>query len=74
MDLKKSWREKILSFTSHINIYPSDNLNIDDLKSIIDSDNNISGYSIVYRDEILISSSKTSNVPVLYIMLMKRLR
>ena len=38
----------------HINIYPSD---IDDLKSIIKSDNNISGYSIVYRDEILISSS-----------------
>ena len=62
---EKELREKILSFTSHINIYPSDNLNIDDLKSIIKSDNNISGYSIVYRDEILISSSKTSNVPVL---------
>ena len=62
---ERELRDKILSFTSHINIYPSDNLNIDDLKSIIKSDNNISGYSIVYRDEILISSSKTSNVPVL---------
>ena len=62
---ERELRNKILSFTSHINIYPSDNLNIDSLRSIIKSDDNVLGYSIVYRNEVLISSSKTSNVPVL---------
>ena len=62
---ERELRNKILSFTSHINIYPSDNLNIESLRSIIKSDDNVSGYSIVYRNEVLISSSKTSNVPVL---------
>ena len=35
---EKELRDKILSFTSHVNIYPSDRVTIDDLEDIILND------------------------------------
>ena len=62
---EKELRDKILSFTSHVNIYPSDSLTIRDLEDIIDTDNNIKGYSIVQKNEVLLSSDEVKNIPVI---------
>ena len=51
---EKELRDKILSFTSHVNIYPSDRVTIRDLEDIIDTDKNIKGYSIVQKNEVLL--------------------
>ena len=62
---EKELRDKILSFTSHVNIYPSDRVTIRDLEDIIDTDTNIKGYSIVQKNEVLLSSDEIKNIPVI---------
>ena len=62
---EKELRDKILSFTSHVNIYPSDRVTIKDLENIIDTDENIKGYSIVQKNEVLLSSDEIKNIPVI---------
>ena len=62
---EKELRDKILSFTSHVNIYPSDRVTIRDLEDIIDTDKNIKGYSIVQKNEVLLSSDDIKNIPVI---------
>ena len=62
---EKELRDKILSFTSHVNIYPSDNVTIKDLEDMIDTDKNIKGYSIVQKNEVLLSSDEIKNIPVI---------
>ena len=62
---EKELRNKILSFTSHVNIYPSDRVTIKDLENIIDTDENIKGYSIVQKNEVLLSSDEIKNIPVI---------
>jgi lipoprotein-releasing system permease protein len=62
---EKELRDKILSFTSHVNIYPSDRVTIRDLKDIIDTHKNIKGYSIVQKNEVLLSSNEIKNIPVI---------
>ena len=62
---EKELRDKILSFTSHVNIYPSDRVTIKDLEDIIDTDKNIKGYSIVQKNEVLLSSDEIKNIPVI---------
>ena len=62
---EKELRDKILSFTSHVNIYPSDRVTIKDLENIIDTDKNIKGYSIVQKNEVLLSSDEIKNIPVI---------
>ena len=61
---EKELRNKILSFTSHINIYHQDHFSIKDLESIIQSNNLILGYSIISRNEVLVSSDEVTNVPI----------
>ena len=61
---EKELRDKILSFTSHINIYPDNEFGAEKIKQIIDSYENIKGYSVVHRNEILLSSKNVSNIPV----------
>ena len=62
---EKELRDKILSFTSHVNIYPSDRVTIKDLEDIIDTDKNIKGYSLVQKNEVLLSSDEIKNIPVI---------
>ena len=38
---EKELRDKILSFTSHVNIYPSDSVSTKDIEDIIDIDKDI---------------------------------
>ena len=61
---EKELRDKILSFTSHINIYPDNEFGAEKIKQIIDSYENIKGYSVVHRNEILLSSKNVTNIPV----------
>ena len=62
---EKELRDKILSFTSHVNIYPSDRVTSKDIENIIDTDKNIKGYSIVQKNEVLLSSDEVKNIPVI---------
>ena len=62
---EKELRDKILGFTSHINIYPHDQHTIDDLKSIIKTNKNILAYSIINRNEELVSSDSVNNYPII---------
>ena len=62
---EKELRDKILSFTSHINIYPDSRLSIEKLEKIISIDENIRGYSIVHRNEALSSSDNAKNIPII---------
>ena len=62
---EKELREKILGFTSHINIYPHDQHTVDDLKSIIKTNKNILAYSIINRNEELVSSDSINNYPII---------
>tara|TARA_B100000035_G_scaffold174541_1_gene148909 strand:- start:116 stop:1210 length:1095 start_codon:yes stop_codon:yes gene_type:complete len=62
---ERELREKILSFTSHINIYPNNQLNVDKLEKIININEGIQGYSIVYRNESLSSSDNVKNIPII---------
>ena len=62
---EKELREKILSFTSHINIYPSSQVSVEKLGKIINVNKSIQGYSIVHRNEVLSSSSNAKNIPVI---------
>lgn len=62
---EKELRDKILSFTSHVNIYPSNNVTIKDLEDMIDTNKNIKGYSIVQKNEVLLSSDEIKNIPVI---------
>ena len=48
---EKELRDKILGFTSHINIYPHDQHTVDDLKSIIKTNKNILAYSFINRND-----------------------
>ena len=61
---EKELRDKILSFTSHINIYPDNEFDVEKIKQIIDSYENVKGYSVVHRNEILLSSKNVANIPV----------
>ena len=61
---EKELRDKILSFTSHINIYPDNEFSAEKIKQIIDSYENVKGYSVVHRNEILLSSKNVTNIPV----------
>ncbi len=61
---EKELRDKILSFTSHINIYPDNVFGEEKIKQIIDSYENVKGYSVVHRNEILLSSKNVTNIPV----------
>ena len=61
---EKELRDKILSFTSHINIYPDNEFGPEKIKQIIDSYENVKGYSVVHRNEILLSSKNVTNIPV----------
>lgn len=62
---EKELRDKILGFTSHINIYPHDQHTVDDLKSIIKTNKNILAYSIINRNEELVSSDSVNNYPII---------
>ena len=62
---EKELRDKILGFTSHINIYPHDQHTVDDLKSIIKTNKNILAYSIINRNEELVSSHSVNNYPII---------
>lgn len=62
---EKELREKILSFTSHINIYPSSQVSVEKLGKIINVNKSIQGYSIVHRNEVLSSSSNAKNIPII---------
>ena len=61
---EKELRDKILSFTSHINIYPDNEFGAERIRQIIDSYENVKGYSVVHRNEILLSSKNVTNIPV----------
>ncbi len=61
---EKELRDKILGFTSHINIYPHDKFSSEDLKKIIDSNSDILSYSFINRNEELVSSNSKNNLPV----------
>lgn len=61
---EKELREKILGFTSHINVYINSDSNIDYMK-IIKDDSRIISQSVVYNHEQLVSSNKSHNYPVL---------
>ena len=62
---EKELRDKILGFTSHINIYPHDQHTVDDLKSIIKTNKNILAYSFINRNEELVSSDSVNNYPII---------
>ncbi len=62
---EKELRDKILGFTSHITIHANNELSTDKLISIIESDKNIASYSFVSRNEELISSSSSKNIPII---------
>ena len=62
---EKELRDKILGFTSHVNVYPHDQYTIEELKSILTSNENISAYSVINRNEELISSDSVNNYPII---------
>ena len=62
---EKELRDKILGFTSHVNIYPTSQLSSDELISIIDKNKNISSYSFTTKNEELISSTSIKNYPII---------
>ena len=51
---EKELREKILGFTSHVNVYQHNQHTIEELKLIIDTNKNIASYSVINRNEELI--------------------
>lgn len=63
---EKELRDKILGFTSHVNIYPHNHMASDQIISIIKSQEEIVSYSFINRDEELISSDSVSNYPVIF--------
>ena len=63
---EKELRDKILGFTSHVNIYPHNNLTPDEIISIIESNEEIISYSFINRDEELISSDSVNNYPIIF--------
>ncbi len=62
---EKELRDKILGFTSHVSIYPSEQLSSDELISILNNDSEISSYSFIVRNEELISSLSKKNIPII---------
>ena len=62
---EKELREKILGFTSHVNVYPHNQHTIEELKLILDTNKNIASYSFIYRNEELISSDSVNNYPII---------
>ena len=61
----KELREKILGFTSHVNVYPHNQHTIEELKLILDTNKNIASYSVINRNEELISSDSVNNYPII---------
>ena len=62
---EKELREKILGFTSHMNIYPHSQFTSDELKSVIKKNKNIVAHSFINRNEELISSVSKNNYPII---------
>ena len=62
---EKELRDKILGFTSHVNIYPTQELSSDELISIMDKHKEILSYSFILRNEELISSPSKKNIPII---------
>ena len=62
---EKELRDKILGFTSHVNIYPTSQVSSDELVSIIDKNKDISSYSFTTKNEELISSTSIKNFPII---------
>ena len=62
---EKELREKILGFTSHVNVYPHNQYTIEELKLILKANKNISAYSVISRNEDLISSDSVNNYPII---------
>jgi lipoprotein-releasing system permease protein len=62
---EKELREKILGFTSHVNVYPHNQYTIEELKLILKANKNISAYSVINRNEDLISSDSVNNYPII---------
>ena len=62
---EKELREKILGFTSHVNVYPHNQYTIEELKLILKANKNISAYSVINRHEDLISSDSVNNYPII---------
>ena len=62
---EKELREKILGFTSHVNVYPHNQHTIEELKLILDTNKNIASYSVINRNEELISSDSVNNYPII---------
>ena len=62
---EKELRDKILSFTSHVTIYQTNQFPYNELVSILDNEKNIASYSFTIRNEELISSISKNNYPVI---------
>ncbi len=62
---ERELRDKILSFTSHINVYPHHQLDTKSLRLILNNDQNIVSHSIIFRNEALISSQSINNYPII---------
>ena len=62
---EKELRDKILGFTSHVNIYPHDQYTLDSIKSIVAANENILAYSVINRNEELVSSNSVKNYPIM---------
>ena len=62
---EKELRDKILGFTSHVNIYPHDQYTLDSIKSIVAANENILAYSVINRNEELVSSNSVKNYPII---------
>ena len=62
---EKELRDKILSFTSHVNIYPHHKLDTKSITSILKSNENILSHSITHSNEVLVSSKAINNFPII---------
>ena len=62
---EKELRDKILSFTSHMNIYPTNQHSSDELVSIIGNEKDILSYSFTTKNEELVSSMSKKNFPII---------
>ena len=62
---EKELRDKILSFTSHVSIYPNQQLSSNELIKIMKNESQISSYSFIVRNEELISSVSKKNIPII---------
>ena len=62
---EKELRDKILGFTSHVSIYPDQQLSSDELISIMKNEREILSYSFIVRNEELISSASKKNIPII---------